>query len=109
MSLHHHTPTAEAISAVLRHADVREDLGGGRSLYRLSARRSRNRDIRRAAGGAAARLEDVAVLYDENEGEIVRVLASEPVADPAAADGRKRRFDENDDRWWAMPRRGVAN
>ena len=86
------TPAA-VIDAVLQHADVREDLGGGRVLHRLSPKLSRTRRMRAELGPAAARAAEVAVIYDEREGQIFRVLETGPVYPP-------RRFDENDDRWW---------
>lgn len=97
-------PSAAVISAVLQHADVCEDLGAGRALYRLSAKRVRNRAVRKAAGREAGRLASVAVLYDEREGQIIRVLDAAPPAEPA----RARRFNENDELWWATRHSGVA-
>jgi hypothetical protein len=94
-------PSAAVISAVLQHADVCEDLGAGRALYRLSPKRLRNRNVRRAAGRDAGRLASVAVLYDEREGQIIRVLDAAPAPEP-----RARRFNENDDTLWAA--RGLA-
>lgn len=90
------TPAA-VIDAVLRHADIREDLGGGRVLHRLSPKLSRTRRLRDALGGAAVRAAEVAVIYDEREAQIFRVIDTGPAAPP-------RRFDENDDRWWAARR-----
>lgn len=95
-------PSAAVISTVLEHADVCEDLGYGRALYRLSPKRVRNRTVRRAAGREAGRLASVAVLYDEREGQIIRVLDATPVPEPT----RARRFNENDDALWAV--RGFA-
>jgi hypothetical protein len=43
----------------------------------------------------------VAVLYDEREGQIIRVLDAAPAPEP-----RARRFNENDDTLWAA--RGLA-
>jgi hypothetical protein len=86
-------PLGEAINAVLEHADIREDLGGGRILHRLSPKLSRTRRLREALGRTALRAAEVAVIYDEREGQILRVLETGPVT-PV------RRFDENDDRWW---------
>ena len=69
-------PSGEIISAVLRFADIEEDLGGGRTHYRLSDKRLRQREVRKALGGkeGAARAADVGVVYDERQDEIVRVL-----------------------------------
>jgi hypothetical protein len=68
-------PSGEIISAVLRFADIEEDLGGGRTHYRLSDKRLRTREVRKALGKAGVmRAADVGVVWDERQDEIVRVL-----------------------------------
>jgi hypothetical protein len=99
-------PSAAVISAVLQHADVCEDLGAGRALYRLSPKRLRNRAVRQSVGREAGQLASIAVLYDEREGQIIRVLDA-PAAAPARA-ARPKPFNENDERWWATRHAGVA-
>lgn len=69
-------PSGELISAVLQYADVSLDLGGGRTLLRLSARRMADAVITGPLGREAPRLADVAVVWDEGEDEIFRVLDS---------------------------------
>lgn len=92
-------PTADVISAVLQHADCVEDLGAGKQLYRLSAKRSRTRLLREHLGKKAFRAAEVAVIYDEREGQIVRVLEQPAV--------RPRVFDE-DSAWWSARSGALA-
>jgi hypothetical protein len=67
-------PSGEIISAVLRFADIEEDMGGGRTHYRLSDKRLRQREVRKALGKeGVARAADVGVVWDERQDEIVRV------------------------------------
>ena len=66
----------EVINAVLQYADIEEDLGGGRFLNRLSSQRLRQREVRKALGDAVARAADVSVVWDERQGQIVRVFDS---------------------------------
>ena len=67
-------PSGDLINAVLQYADVQTDMGGGRTLLRLSARRMADPVIRQPLGREAPRLGDVAVVWDEVEEEIFRVL-----------------------------------
>ena len=67
-------PSGDLINAVLQYADVCQDMGGGRSLLRLSPAKRQDPVITGPLGREAHRLADVAVLYDDDEGEIVRVL-----------------------------------
>lgn len=91
-------PTADVIAAVLQHADHVEDLGGGERLYRLSPKRSRTRLMRERLGRQAFRAAELAVIYDEREDQIVRVLEGAPV--------KPRAFDEDSvwtaERWGAL-------
>jgi hypothetical protein len=48
------TPAA-VIDAVLQYADVREDLGGGRVLHRVTPKLSRTRRLRAELGRVAQR------------------------------------------------------
>ena len=67
-------PSGDIISAVLRYADIEEDLGGGRILNRLSERRLRQREVRKALGKEGVqRAADVAVVWDEREEQVFRV------------------------------------
>lgn len=67
-------PSGELINTVLQYADVSTDLGGGRTLLRLSARRMADAVITGPLGREGPRLADVAVIWDEAEDEIFRVL-----------------------------------
>lgn len=67
-------PSGELINVVLQYADVMQDQGGGRTLLRLSPRRMADPVIAGPLGREAGRLAEVAVLWDDEEDEIVRVL-----------------------------------
>ena len=67
-------PSGDLINAVLQYADVSVDMGGGRTLLRLSTRRMADPVITRPLGREAPRLADVGVIWDEVEDEIFRVL-----------------------------------
>lgn len=73
-ALRHAPPSGELINAVLQYADVSTELGGGRTLLRLSVRRRDDAVIKASLGREAGRLADVAVIWDETEDEIFRVL-----------------------------------
>jgi hypothetical protein len=72
------TAAAKRAAQVLRVAppsgDRIKDLGGHRSLLRLSERRMADPVITSALGREAERLADVAVIWDDEEDQIVRVL-----------------------------------
>lgn len=67
-------PSGELINAILQYADVMQDMGGGRTLLRLSPRRMADPVIAGPLGREAGRLAEVAVLWDDEEDEIFRVL-----------------------------------
>jgi hypothetical protein len=62
------------VDAVLRYHDEVQDQGCGRSLLRLSARRLHDAEVMGALGELAARAAQVSILWNEREGEIIRVL-----------------------------------
>lgn len=62
------------VDAVLRYHDEVTDQGCGRSLLRLSARRLRDAEVEAALGDLAPRAAGVSILWNEREGEIIRVL-----------------------------------
>jgi hypothetical protein len=62
------------VDAVLRYHDEAQDQGCGRSLLRLSPRRLRDAEVVSALGELAARAAQVSILWNEREGEIIRVL-----------------------------------
>ena len=67
-------PPAALVDAVLRFHDVALDQGGDRSLLRLSERRLREPEVASALGADSARAARVAILWNERESEIIRVL-----------------------------------
>ena len=62
------------VDAVLRYHDEVQDQGCGRSLLRLSARRLYDAEVEAALGELADRAAGVSILWNEHEGEIIRVL-----------------------------------
>lgn len=66
--------SGEVVDAVLRFHDIDEDLGGGRSLFRLSPARLRQREVKAALGKETARAANVSILWNNREEEIIRVL-----------------------------------
>jgi hypothetical protein len=62
------------VDAVLRFHDEVQDQGCGRSLLRLSAGRLRDAEVAQALGALAPRAAGVSILWNEREGEIIRVL-----------------------------------
>lgn len=71
-------PSAGLINTVLEHADLRDELGGGRVLLRLSPARLADPALRRPLGAEASRLGDVAVIWDERDDVLFRVLDGAP-------------------------------
>jgi hypothetical protein len=66
------------VDAVLRYHDEVVDQGAGRTLLRLSAGRLRDAEVADALGALSARAAGVAILWNEREGEIIRVLEAAP-------------------------------
>ena len=62
------------VDAVLRFHDQAEEQGSGRTLLRLSEKRLRQPEVRKALGKLAARAANVSIVWDEDESQIVRVL-----------------------------------
>lgn len=62
------------VDAVLRYHDEVQDQGSGASLLRLSAKRLRAPEVKKALGKLAQRAANVAVLWNEDECQIIRVL-----------------------------------
>ena len=67
-------PSANLINIVLEHADLRDDIGGGRTLMRLSPAAAAEPRLRLQLGAEASRAADVAVIWDEREEQIFKVL-----------------------------------
>jgi hypothetical protein len=62
------------VDAVLRYHDEAQDQGSGRTLLRLSAKRLHDAEVEAALGDLTARAAGVAILWNERESEIIRVL-----------------------------------
>ena len=62
------------IDAVLRFHDEEQDQGAGRTLMRLSKKRLRDAEVSAALGDQKRRAANVSILWNEREGEIIRVL-----------------------------------
>ena len=74
-------PTFEApplpgtvVDAVLRFHDEEQDQGAGRTLLRLSQKRLRQPEVKKALGKLARRAANVSILWNEDESQIIRVL-----------------------------------
>jgi hypothetical protein len=74
-------PSGALINAILEHADIRQELGDGKVVLSLSQRRINNRIVRRGLGKQAARLGQVSLVWDEGDGQIVRVWDGAKPAD----------------------------
>jgi hypothetical protein len=71
----HTAPVSAAmISAVLDFADVHRDLGGGRTLLRLSPERVMRADVILRLGRDAGRAVDIGLVWNDREDQIVRVI-----------------------------------
>jgi GDP-D-mannose dehydratase len=62
------------VDAVLRFHDEEQDQGSGHTLLRLSAKRLRDAEVKAALGDQKKRAAGVAILWNERESEIIRVL-----------------------------------
>ncbi len=62
------------VDAVLRFHDEEQDQGSGRTLLRLSEKRLRNPEVKKFLGKLAPRAANVAILWNEDESQIIRVL-----------------------------------
>ena len=64
------------VDAVLRFHDQALDQGGGRTLLRLSDAALERPEVKQALGDLTGRAAGVSILWNEREGEIIRVLAA---------------------------------
>lgn len=69
-------PTGDVVDAVLRYHDEALDQGGDRTLLRLSAKRLQDAEVKAALGDMTRHAAGVSILWNEREGEIIRVLAA---------------------------------
>jgi hypothetical protein len=67
-------PSGGLLNAILSYADISEDIGGGLTLLRISAKRMDDGVITQSLGREAARLADVSILWNDDESEIHAVL-----------------------------------
>ena len=90
------TPSGDPVAALLKYADVREDLDLGRSLLSLSATRLRLASKDPAVRADQERLATMAVVWDERFQHVVEVIEGQ---------GRPR-HERYEDELWAEA--GVA-
>ena len=62
------------VDAVLRFHDEAQDQGSGRTLLRLSEKRLRAPEVKKFLGKLRHRAANVAILWNEDESQIIRVL-----------------------------------
>jgi len=62
------------VDAVLRYHDETQDQGSGFTLLRLSPKRLKAPEVKACLGKLTARAANVAILWNEDESQIVRVL-----------------------------------
>lgn len=67
-------PSGALLNAILSYADISEDIGGGLTVLRVSAKRMDDAVITQSLGREAARLADVSILWNDDESEIHAVL-----------------------------------
>ncbi len=85
-------PSAMLISVVLECADLRDDMGGGRVMLRLSPMRLAQAHVRAMLADEVERAADVAVIWDERQGEIFRVFDGGALAAPSTLEARPGPF-----------------
>jgi hypothetical protein len=74
-------PSGALINAILEHADIRQEIGDGRVVLRLSERRANRREVRRGLGRQGARLAQMSLVWDEEGGHVVQVCDGTGPAD----------------------------
>ncbi|MBO9546749.1 hypothetical protein [Caulobacter sp.] len=68
------TPVSQAmISAVMDFADIHRDMGGGRTLRRISHERAAKADMFLLLGRDVERVIDIGLVWNDREDQIVRV------------------------------------
>jgi hypothetical protein len=67
-------PSGALLNAILSYADIGEEIGGGLTVLRVSARRMNDCVITDLLGREAARLADVSILWNDDQSEIQCVL-----------------------------------
>ena len=66
-------PSGALINVILEYADIQHETGGGHLVLRLSAKRMKDPVIKSILGRETRRLRDVSILWDDEEGEVIRV------------------------------------
>ena len=67
-------PGRDMIDAIVRLADLRTDMGGGRVVLRLSAGRLAQADAIMALGPDLRRAGEIGVVWNERDDEFVRII-----------------------------------
>jgi hypothetical protein len=67
-------PSGALLNAILSYADISDEIGGGLTILRVSARRMNDSVITDMLGREAARLADVSILWNDDQSEIQCVL-----------------------------------
>jgi hypothetical protein len=67
-------PSGALLNAILSYADLCEDIGGGLTVLRVSARRMEDVVITQALGREVARLADVSIIWNDEGSEIHAIL-----------------------------------
>ncbi|GIU67133.1 hypothetical protein [Candidatus Phycosocius spiralis] len=67
-------PTGALLNVILSYADLCEDIGGGLSLLRVSARRMADVVIVQTLGREVSRLREVSIIWNDESSEIHTIL-----------------------------------
>lgn len=87
-------PSGDLINVILEYADIQYEAGGGRMVLRLSQRRMKDPVIKSILGRETKRLQDVSIVWDEEEGEIISVQDAAAGTDaPLASAPRSSELD----------------
>jgi hypothetical protein len=98
------------VSAVLDFADIHRDMGGGRTLRRISHERAARADIFLLLGRDAERVTDIGLVWNDREDQIVRITDDAELRDSrmAAWEDAFDLFETEDTDEMAEPMRLVA-
>jgi hypothetical protein len=66
-------PSGALINVILEYADIQYGAGAGRVVLRLSQRRTKDPVIKSILGRETKRLQDISIVWDEEESEIISV------------------------------------
>lgn len=98
------------ISAVLDFADIHRDLGGGRTLRRISHERAARADMFLLLGRDVERVTDIGLVWNDREDQIVRITDDAELRDSrlTAWEEAFDLFETEDTDEMASPMRLVA-